>query len=261
MNPPHYGMWLPTDISQHGHRIDAMINWLHVFMIALFVGWGIFFVMCLVKFRKRDGHKAVYEPIHGSASKAIEVAVVVIEMIFLIVLSMPIWAEYKTMPPKDKNPLEIRIVGEQFQWNAHYPGPDGIFGATKAEFVKEGTNPLGLDPNDPNGKDDITSEKIGQGQLFIPKDRPVIIHLRSKDVIHSFFIPVLRVKQDAIPGMDIPIWFQANETGDYEIACAQLCGLGHYKMRGEVHIKTPEEFDAWQKTAAKGEEFNEEETK
>jgi cytochrome c oxidase subunit 2 len=147
----------------------------------------------------------------------------------------------------------VRVVAQQFAWNVHYPGPDGVFGKSDVTLVDEATNPLGLDPADPASKDDVTTVN----QLHLPVGKPALIELSSKDVIHSFDLAEFRVKQDAVPGMSIPVWFVPTVTTDamrqrkgnpefnYEIACAQLCGLGHYRMRGYVTIDTPEAFQQW----------------
>jgi len=132
-------------------------------------------------------------------------------------------------------------VAEQFAWNVHYPGRDGVFGRVDVKLV-DSTNPLGLDLNDPNAKDDILSVN----QLHLEVNRPVTIRLSSKDVIHSFGLPVMRVKQDAVPGIVFPVHFTPVKTNDgerWEIACAQLCGLGHYRMRGFLTIETKEQFE------------------
>jgi cytochrome c oxidase subunit 2 len=139
--------------------------------------------------------------------------------------------------------LQIRVVAEQFAWNVHYPGADGIFGRTVPDLVNA-SNPIGLDPADPRAADDIVSIN----QLHLEKDRPVTIRLSSKDVIHSFNLPTMRVKQDTIPGMEIPVHFtpvEVNGEERWEIACAQLCGLGHYRMRGFLTVHTTEDFRAW----------------
>lgn len=237
-----YGWWFPPNVSAHGAIVDQLINIMHWFMLVLFVGWGIFFIYCLVRFRAREGHKASHELPHTKTPKYLEIGIVIFEAVILVGLSYPAWSKLKTsFPPEDKS-LVIRIVAQQFAWNIHYPGPDGVFGNTDPKFLSD-SNSIGLDPNDPNGKDDITT----LNQLHFPVNKPVIARLSSKDVIHSFFIPVLRVKQDAVPGMVIPIWWEANKTGQFEIACAQLCGNGHTTMRGFVSIDTPEEYDAWVK--------------
>ena len=137
--------------------------------------------------------------------------------------------------------LTIRVVGQQFAWNIHYPGADGVFGATSVDLVDAEGNPLGVDRNDVFAKDDVTTVN----QLHIPVDTPIRIELRSFDVVHSFSLPEMRVKQDAIPGMTIPLSFTATESGEWEIACAQLCGLGHYRMRGFFTVHDRGGFDAW----------------
>jgi cytochrome c oxidase subunit 2 len=145
------------------------------------------------------------------------------------------------------------VTGEKFAWNMHYPGADRVFGRTDIKLLDLQSNPLGLDRSDPAAKDDITTVN----QLYLPVNRPVIVRLRSKEVIHSFGVPEFRVKQDAVPGLTIPIWFiptittaeMRTRTGDpefqYEIACAQLCGLGHARMRGFVTVQSDEEFQKW----------------
>jgi cytochrome c oxidase subunit II len=134
----------------------------------------------------------------------------------------------------------VRVVAEQFAWNIQYPGPDGTFGRTRLDLVRP-ENPLGLDISDPAAKDDVWT----QNQLNLPVGRPVIVHLSSKDVIHSFGLPQMRVKQDAIPGIEQRLWFTPTKTGEWEIACSQLCGLGHYRMRGFYTIQTQADFNAW----------------
>jgi cytochrome c oxidase subunit 2 len=238
-----YGWGLPPDISTHGPQIDNIINLLHWFMLVLFVGWGIFMLLALIKFRARPGHTANYHGVKTHVSTYLEGAVAVVEVFFLVFLSIPVWAEIKASPPPpDKADINVRVVGEQFAWNIHYPGPDGKFGKTDVSLVGA-ENPLGLDRKDPAAKDDITTIN----QLHFPVNKKVLVNLTSKDVIHSFALPVMRVKQDAIPGMTVPVWFEANQTGQFEIGCAQLCGLGHYRMKGFFSVDTDEQYAAWLK--------------
>jgi len=158
--------------------------------------------------------------------------------------------------PNDNEVHHIRVIAQQFAWNIHYPGEDGQFGKTAIKLIDEETNPIGLDRNSPFGKDDIVSKN----QMHLPVNKQVMIHLSSMDVIHSFGIPEMRIKQDAIPGMTIPFFFTPTMTSaefltlikgtiregmGYEIACAQLCGNSHYRMRGYVTIDTEEEYAAW----------------
>jgi cytochrome c oxidase subunit II len=249
-----YGWWLPPDISTHGSSIDTLISILHWFMAAIFVGWLIFFVVCLVRFRARSGHKATYDPPKGKVAKYAEVVVALFEFFLLFGLSVPVWGALKTeFPGADKDPLRVRVVAEQFQWNMHYPGPDGVFGRTAPEFM-DSDNLVGLDSDDPAAGDDVIST-----EFHLVVDRPVIVTLTSKDVIHSFSIPVMRIKQDTIPGMAIPVWFEATETGQYQIACAQLCGNNHYRMSADLFVETAEEFEDWYAEAASGDDEEEEE--
>lgn len=246
MNQSYYGFGLPINISAHGAPIDRLIVLVHIFMAVLFVGWFTYLILALVKFRERPGHKADYRERHFKLPSYLEVMVALFEFVLLIGFAFPILNQVKyDFPPKESS-LEVRIVAEQFAWNIHYPGPDGVFGTRKPELLSS-SNPLGLDrQNDPKAKDDITTIN----QLRIPVHKPIIVHLSSKDVIHSFFLPVMRVKQDAIPGQEIPLWFEANQTGKFEIACAQLCGLGHYRMRGFFTVDTLEDFNKWLITQA-----------
>ena len=246
-----YGWGLPPDISTHGFQIDNIIVWMHWFMIALFIGWGCFMLFALYKFRARPGHTASYHGVETHLSTYLEGAIAVVEVVFLVFLSIPVWAEMKSDPPQPESAdVNVRVVGEQFAWNVHYPGPDGKFGKTDVSLV-DGSNPLGIDRKDPSAKDDVTTIN----QFHFPVNKKVLVNLTSKDVIHSFALPVMRVKQDAIPGMTVPVWFEAKETGQFEIACAQLCGLGHYRMKGFFSVDTPEKYDAWLKEQAAASSF------
>ena len=244
---------LPVRASAHAADIDAVTSWVHVLMFIMFVGWSAFFLYMLVRFRRSRHPKAQYEGLRTHATRWVEWGVVVAELVLLFGYSIPLWsARVDKFPPEDQA-LEVQVTGEQFAWNIHYAGNDGIFGRTKPELVDVSTNPLGLDPKDPNGKDDVTTVN----QLHLPVDKPVIVHLSSKDVIHSFGVPEMRIKQDAVPGIDIPVWWVPTITTAkmreklgqpefvYEIACAQLCGLGHYRMRAFVTIHEQAEFQTW----------------
>ncbi len=240
MDEPQYGWWLPPDVSVHGADVDLLMNMIHWFMLALFVGWSLFIVYCLVRFRQRTGHVAVYEPIKARLSKWLEVGVAVAEFVVLIGLAVPVWAQIKNITTEfPEDPLVVRVVAEQFKWLFHYPGRDGVFGATGAEHYSD-DNPAGLDYDDEAGIDDITVRGF-----HFPVGRPVIARLTAKDTIHSFKMPVMRVTQDAVPGMEIAVWFEAKETGRFQLGCAQLCGLGHYEMKADLVIESPEDFQSW----------------
>ena len=235
-----YGWGLPLNISPHGGGVDQLIGILHWFGLVLFVGWGTYLVYCLIRFRARPGHQPLTATRHFRFPVILEVGVALFEVGLLVFLSVPLWAKVKNEFPEEKDSLVVRIVAEQFAWNIHYPGKDGKFGKTSLDLI-DGINPLGLDRSDPDARDDIFTIN----NLHIPVNKKIIAHLSSKDVIHSFSLPVLRVKQDAIPGMEIPIWFEANQTGSFEIACAQLCGNSHFRMRGALIIDSPDAYDAW----------------
>jgi cytochrome c oxidase subunit 2 len=157
-----------------------------------------------------------------------------------VFFSIPAYNARVSAFPAESEATTVRVVAEQFAWNIHYPGADGKFGKTDIRLVSS-DNPLGLDRSDGDAKDDLTTIN----QLFLPVNKPVIVHLSSKDVIHSFGLPQMRVKQDAIPGIVHNVWFEPTKTGEWEIACSQLCGLGHYRMRGFYTIQTQGDFDKW----------------
>ena len=244
---------LPELASNHGGQIDGLIAWTHVFMLVLFVGWGSFFVYTLFRFHRSRNPVANYAGVKSHTSSYLEAGVAVVEMVLLLGFAIPLWAARVDRIPPESESLVVQVTGEQFAWNIHYPGPDGKFGRTDIKLLDLQSNPLGIDRSDPAAKDDVTT----LNQFYLPVNKPVIVKLRSKDVIHSFGVPELRVKQDAIPGLTIPIWFVANVTTEemrtrlgkpefqYEIACAQLCGLGHYRMRGFVTVQTAEDFQKW----------------
>jgi cytochrome c oxidase subunit 2 len=250
---------LPALAATHGEQIDNLIGWTHIFMLVLFVGWGGFFLFCLVRFHRSRHPVANYAGVKSHTSSYLEVGVAVVEAILLVGFSIPLWAARVDHAPPESEALVVEVTGEQFAWNVHYAGPDGKFGRTDIKLIDLQSNPLGVDRSDPAAKDDVTTVN----QLYVPVNRPIIVRLRSKDVIHSFNVPEMRVKQDAVPGFTIPIWFVPNittaemrtRTGNpefqYEIACAQLCGLGHYRMRAFVTVQTPDEFQKWLDEQAK----------
>ncbi len=244
---------LPQLASQHGAALDHATAVVHWIMLALLVGWGAFFLYCLFRFGKRRNPKADYVGVTSKTSTWLEVAVAVAEAFLLVGISFPLWADrVEEFPPRSESTV-VHVVGEQFAWNIHYPGPDGAFGRQDVKLIDVAANPLGLDRTDPAAKDDVTTVN----QLYLPAGKPVLVELSSKDVIHSFALQEMRVKQDAIPGLTIPVWFTPDVTTEemrkrtgnpefnYEISCAQLCGLGHYRMRGFLTIETPESFQKW----------------
>src|SRR6185436_16423725 len=187
---------MPVQASSHAAEIDQMSVLVHWLMLVLFVGWGAFFLFVLVRFRRGANPKADYAGAKGKIAKSTEVAVAIVEVALLLFYAIPAWATRVKEFPAENAATVVRVVGEQFAWNVHYAGADRLFGRTDIKLVSA-DNPLGLDRTDPNAKDDITDIT----NLHLPVNRPVLVHLSSKDVIHSFGLYEMRVKQDAIPGM------------------------------------------------------------
>ena len=247
---------LPVNMSVQGAAIDEINAIVHWLMLVLFVGWGLFFIVSLVKFRASKNAKADYSGVKSHLSSLLEAVVAVIEIVILFGFGFPIWAARVTDVPSTYESVHLRVVAQQFAWNFHYPGPDGKFGKTRPDLVDEQENPVGLDRSSDNASDDFYTVN----QLHVPVNKKIRIDLSSLDVIHSFSLPELRVKQDAIPGMVIPVHFTATMTSDeflkttigtkregksLEVTCAQLCGLGHYRMRGFFTVHDDEGYQAW----------------
>jgi cytochrome c oxidase subunit 2 len=207
---------LPENVSTFGGKIDSLFYLILWITGAIFVLVEVLLLYFLIRYRHREGRPAHYT--HGSNRlEVIWTIVPAIICVVLALLSRRSWAEIKQNMPQGA--MNVEITAEQFAWNIRYPGPDG-----KLETA-----------------DDV----VTLNQLHFPVGRPLIVTLHSKDVIHSFFLPEFRVKQDAVPGMTTRIWLEATRVGHWEIVCAELCGLGHYRMKGFVTVETPEEFDRW----------------
>jgi cytochrome c oxidase subunit 2 len=235
----------PPNASSHGYQIDHILEFCHWFMGALFLGWSAFFVFVLIRFRRGRHPAADHQGVKSGISTHLEFSVVLIEAVLLLGFAIPLWAKRVNEFPPGKEALLVHVVGQQFSWTFHLPGPDGEFGRRDVSLVSN-SNPIGLDPNDPAGKDDI----VTVGELHVPVDRPVITELSSKDVIHDFCLPDMRIAADAIPGSRIPMWFTPIKTGSYEVICGQLCGLGHSGMKGTLVVDTPADYQAWLKERA-----------
>jgi cytochrome c oxidase subunit 2 len=224
--------------SVEGRDNDTLMYMIHGLVLVLFVGWAIYYVVVLIKFRQTKNSKASESHVAHQVSSYVEWFVVVAEILLLFAFSIPFWAVHQASVPEGKNIMEIKVVAQQFAWNVRY-APSGKFGRASARFLDD--NPMGLDPNDPDNKDNITT----MNQIYLPVNKTVIVRLTSKDVIHSFGVPAMRVKQDVIPGMTTSAWFTPNKIGQYEIACSQLCGVGHYRMRGIINVVSQGDFDQW----------------
>lgn len=283
--------WLgmPDLASAHGGEIDRLMLIIHIFMVLFFAGWLLFGCYTLIRFRQRKNPKADYQGTRSNATHYMEIGIVTFEIALLLVFSIPFWSQYVAARPEiTDDTIEVRVVAQQYVWNIHYPGADGIFGPTDINLINDATNPIGLDRKGLGAADDI----VTMNQLHLPINRPVVIHLTSKDVIHSFGVPEFRVKQDAIPGITATVQFtptvttrtfQAAKAGmtesdfatwaeeksktlrqlyldegmdavepiqqkidrTFEIACAQLCGLGHFRMRGFVQVLEQDEYETW----------------
>src|SRR5213593_5102812 len=182
----------PNNASSHGYQIDHILEFCHWFMAALFFGWSAFFIYVLLRFRKGRHPAADHAGVRSPISTHLEFSVVLIEAVLLLGFAIPLWPKRVNQFPPGKEALLVHVVAQQFSFNYHLPGPDGQFGRRDVSFVSN-SNPLGLDPNDPAGKDDI----VTLGELHVPVNHPVIIELSSKDVIHNFDLPHMRIAGDA----------------------------------------------------------------
>ncbi len=239
----HTLLSLPPVASEHGRHVDDLIIYMHWLMAALFAGWLLYFAYALIRFRRSRNPKADYVGVRSHASSYLEVAVAAVEGGLLIFLAVPLWAKAVDKFPDKRQATVISVVGQQFNWNALYADKEGEFGRQEMRFVNT-TNIFGLDPSDPRGTDNV--QVTGLGEMHVPVNKPVICYISSKDVIHSFKVIAMRVTQDAIPGMRIPLWFTPVKEGRYQINCAQLCGNSHSAMAaGMLVVESQAAFDKW----------------
>jgi len=235
---------MPELASRNGESVDALIVYVHWLMIALFIGWLIYFGYAVWRFRASRNPKANYHGVKNHASNYVELGVVVAEAVLLIGVAIPVWARAVDHFPDAKDATVIYVMGQQFNWNIRYAGPDGVFGKQDMKFISD-ANVFGVDPSDPNGKDDIQT----LNEIHVPVGKPVIVYVSSKDVIHSFKIVAMRTCQDAIPGLRIPCWFTPVKIGRYQVNCAQLCGNGHSAMTGGfLTVESQADFAKWIKS-------------
>jgi cytochrome c oxidase subunit 2 len=236
-------IWLPEGVSSVAPAIDRLFYIILWITGVVFVAVEATLLVFLVRYRQRPGRHAAYT--HGnSLVETIWTVIPALILVWLAFFNQRVWSQVRgTPPPAD---LEVEITSEQFAWNIRYPGVDGVFGRTDRALVDQATNPVGLDRSDPQAADDV----VTLNQLHLPIQQTVLIHLKSKDVIHSFFVPQFRVKQDVVPGLTGRMWVEATKAGQLEIACAELCGLGHYRMRGFLTLESSEAFQAWLATTA-----------
>jgi len=232
--------------SQHGYAIDSMLEMLHWFMLLLFVGWGSFYAYTLWRFQAKKHPKASYTGATSHLPTKLEGGVLVLEVVLLLAFAVPIWSNRVDQFPTGPNVVQIRAVGQQFLWNFQYTGPDQKFGRHDTSLITA-SNPLGLDRNDPDAFDDLTAT----GEIHVPLNHPVVVDVESKDVIHDFCIPNMRVAQDAIPGSVIPLWFVPVKLGTYEVVCAQLCGSNHSAMKATLVVDSEADYQKWFESTAK----------
>jgi len=238
--------WFPESITALGADVDAqfvrtlVITGIVFFLAQLGLGFAI------VRYRDR-GRRAVYS--HGN--NKLEILWTTATAIMFLGLGIAAergWARFH-FQGASPGALQIEVVGQQFQWNFRYPGPDGVFGRTDPSLINDAAgNFVGLDSTDPAAQDDLVLPIIA-----IPVNREVELILRAKDVTHSFFVRELRFKQDTVPGLTIRVHFTANKVGKYEIACAELCGLGHHRMRSDLFVLPPDEYQNWLRQQAETE--------
>jgi len=210
--------WLPENVSTFGRDVDFLFYLIYYITGAVFVLVTVAMIAFLVMYRRRQGRRAIYS--HGSTT--LEIIWTVVPAVILLVLtfmSQATWARIKGhVPPGD---IEVQVTGKQFNWEILYPGPDGKFGTS----------------------DDLAAEN----EVHVPVGKVVRVHLLSKDVIHSFYLPNFRLRQDVVPGREIVAWFEATKPGKYEMPCSQLCGFGHSGMKGWLYVDTPEDYAKWMK--------------
>jgi len=210
--------WFPADVSEHGHVIDGLFMMILGLTGVVFIATEVALAAFLWRYDAKTNRDAI-KFTHGSHTLEVVWTIVpAATLLFIAIYQMNAWADAKIRQPKNPG-IEVEVRGRQFEWRFRYPGPDGKLYTP----------------------DDIHFDT----ELHVPVDEEVLVHLKSEDVLHSFFLPNLRVKQDAVPGMVIPVWFKPTKVGAWDLVCAELCGWGHYKMRGRIVVQSREDFNAW----------------
>jgi cytochrome c oxidase subunit 2 len=240
---PSSFLGIPENFAEHGGRVDHLIDVVHWLMIALFIGWTLFFLICLLLFRQGANPKASYHGVRNHISSHLEIGIVILEAVLLLGFAFPLWKErtdtWEIVQQQD--PVRVRVIGWQYGWTYHYPGEDGKFGRIDHRLKTAHSDP-GIDLDDPNALDDFTTPV-----LRLPSKRPSILNITSNDVIHGYAIVPLRIQQDAIPGREIPMWFTPNKEFETSVVCAQLCGGGHANMAGQMEVVSQKTYDSWAK--------------
>jgi cytochrome c oxidase subunit 2 len=236
------GWWFPDAISRHAVGFDTQFNRTLLAAAIIFVSAQCALLLIAWRFRARTGETGPKPKPSSSRIELVWTTATAVLFLGLLFMGGHVWAgvQFTPAPPNSES---IEVLAKQFAWNFRYPGPDGHFGRTDIHLIDDAANnPFGLDDRDQAAKDDIVS-----ATLRVPVGRPVKLTLISRDVIHSFFVRELRLKQDLVPGMRIPLHFQADKTGTYEVPCSELCGLGHYQMRTTVIVMPDADYESWKK--------------
>lgn len=228
--------WFTPLASNWGTIDDALIITFWITGV-VFVAVSLFMAYAIFKFRHKEGQKAKFEPENKKLESWL-IGITTVGIAGMLAPGLVVWADY-VYPPDEAT--EFETFGQQWAWNFRLPGKDGKLGGAAVRFITY-ENPLGVNPDDPNGQDDIIIEG---GEMHLPVDKPVKNLLRSVDVLHNFYVPQFRAKMDLVPGMVTYFWFTPSRTGEFEILCAELCGLGHSDMRGRVIVDTAEDYAVW----------------
>jgi len=229
--------WWWTPIASNWSYIDHTIILTFWITGAVFVAVVLFMAYCVMRFKYRQGARSEYNP----ESKKLEWWLTILTSIGVAGMLTPglfVWNQFVTVP---EGAAKMEVLGKQWSWGFRLPGKDGKLGTSNARLVSD-DNPFGIDPKDPNGQDDLLIE---DDDLHIPLDRPVKVLLRSIDVLHDFYVPEFRAKMDMVPGSVTYYWFTPIRTGTFDILCFELCGVGHYAMRGKVVVEEQGAYDAW----------------
>ena len=232
-----YSPWWFTPLASNWGTIDTTIDITLYITGFVFVAVNLFLAYAIYRFRFDPARRAHYEP----ENKKLEIWLTSITAIGVAVMLAPglvVWADFIDVP---EDADQVEVLGSQWQWNYRFPGEDGVLGEVDARYISE-DNPFGMSSSDPAGLDDVL---VTSNELHLPKDRPVKLLLRSKDVLHNFAVPQFRVKMDLVPGLVTYVWLTPTRTGKFDILCMELCGIAHYTMRGYVVVDKQEDFESW----------------
>jgi cytochrome c oxidase subunit 2 len=230
--------WWWTPIASNWGYIDTTIVITFWVTGVVFVAIVLFMAYCLYRYRHREGHRAEYEP-ENTKMEWWLTGLTTVGVVIMLTPGLFVWNQFVTVPD---DAAEFEAVGQQWQWTFRFPGEDGVLGTTDARNIVD--NPFGLNPNDPNGQDDVLIE---DSEVHLPIGKPIKVLLRSIDVLHNFYVPEFRAKMDLIPGAVTYFWFIPTRVGTFDILCFELCGVGHYLMRGTVVVESESDHKAWLK--------------